>query len=131
MKENELTEIIIGEAIFVHKKFGPGLFESVYETVLAYRLREHGLTVTQQQGIPVFFEDIKMDVGFRADLIVNGKVLIEIKSVESLPKVAKMQVLSYLRLTNLNIGLLINFWNSRLIDGIYRVVNNYDEESEE
>jgi GxxExxY protein len=130
MKINEITSIIIEECIYIHKKLGPGLFESVYEEILAYRLRNRGLRIDQQVGIPVVFEEVKMNVGFRADLIVETKVLVEIKSLELLPKIAEMQVMTYLRLTGIQIGLLINFNCERLVDGIKRIANNYKEETE-
>ena len=128
MKINDITSIIIEESIYIHKKLGPGLFEYVYEEVLAYRLAKHGLRVDRQVGIPVIFEEVKMNVGFRADLIIENKVLVEIKSQEVLPKVAEMQVLTYLRLTEMQIGLLINFNVEKLIDGLKRIANNYKED---
>ena len=130
MKINEITSIIIEECIYIHKKLGPGLFESVYEEILVFRLRNRGLRVDQQVGVPVLFETVKMSVGFRADLIVETKVLVEIKSMELLPKIAEMQVMTYLRLTDIQIGLLINFNCERLVDGIKRIANNYKEEKE-
>lgn len=128
MKINEITSIIIEESIHIHKKLGPGLFESVYEEILAYRLEKRGLRVERQQGIPVTFEEIRMNIGFRADLIVEGKVLVELKSQEILPKIAEMQVFTYLKLTDLQIGLLINFNVEKLVDGLKRIANNYIEE---
>lgn len=118
MKINEITSIIIEESVYIHKKLGPGLFESVYEEILFHRLPARAISVKQQVPIPVVFEDIKLPIGFRADLIVEDKVLVEIKSLEILPKIAEMQVLTYLRLTSLQIGLLINFNSERLIDGV-------------
>lgn len=128
MKINEITSIIIEESIAIHKKLGPGLFESVYEEILVFRLKKRGLHVDQQVGVPVVFEEVKMNVGFRADLIVETKVLVEIKSLEILPKIVEMQVMTYLRLTGIQIGLLINFNCERLIDGVRRIANNYKEE---
>ena len=124
---NEITSIIIEESIYIHRNVGPGLFESVYEELLFYRLTKRGLAVERQRGIPVVFEEVKMDIGFRADLIVEGKVLVEIKSLESLPKIAEMQTLTYLRFTNISIGLLINFNVEKLKDGVRRIANNYLE----
>jgi GxxExxY protein len=128
MKINDITSTIIEECIYIHKKLGPGLFESVYEEILSYRLIKRGLRVDRQIGVPVVFEEVKMNVGFRADLIVESKVLIEIKSLELLPRIAEMQVMTYLRLTNIQIGLLINFNVERLVDGIKRIANRYEEE---
>jgi GxxExxY protein len=125
MKINEITAIVIEESIAIHKKFGPGLFESVYEEILVFRLKKRGLRVDQQVGVPVVFEEVKMNVGFRADLIIETKVLVEIKSLEVLPKIAEMQVMTYLRLTGIQIGLLINFNCEKLVDGVKRIANNY------
>ena len=125
MKINEITAVIIEECIDIHKKLGPGLFESVYEEILYYRLEKRGMQVTRQRGIPVVFEGVRMEIGFRADLIVENKVLIELKSMESLPKVAEMQTYTYLKLTNLSVGLLINFNSERIVDGLKRIANSY------
>ena len=124
---NEITSIIIEESIYIHRSVGPGLFESVYEELLAYRLTERGLKIERQKAIPVIFENIKMEIGFRADLIVENKVVVEIKSVEVLAKVVSMQVLTYLRYTGCSIGLLINFNVEKLKDGVIRIANNYVE----
>jgi GxxExxY protein len=131
MKPNELTSIIIEECIAIHKKLGPGLFESVYEEILAYRLIKRALRVERQVAIPVIYENVQLNVGFRSDIIVESKVIVEIKSVDILPKVAEKQVLTYLRLSEIQIGLLINFNVEKLIDGVKRIVNNYREEVEE
>ena len=128
MKINEITSIIIEESIYIHKSLGPGLFESVYEEILFYRLLKRGLRLDRQLGIPVKFEEVDMNIGFRADIIVESKVLIEIKSLEVLPKIAEMQVMTYLRLTGIQIGLLINFNSEKLIDGLKRIANNYNPE---
>ena len=125
MKINKITAIIIEECIYIHKNLGPGLFESVYEEILCYRLIKRGMQVTRQKGIPVVFEEVRMQVGFRADLIVEDKVLVEIKAIESLPKIAEMQTYTYLKLTNLTIGLLINFNSIRITHGLKRIANNY------
>ena len=124
---NEITSIIIEESIYIHRSVGPGLFESVYEELLFYRLTKRGLRVERQRGVPVVFEEVRMELGFRADLIVEGKVLVEIKSLELLPKIAEMQTLTYLRFTNISIGLLINFNVEKLKDGLKRIANNYIE----
>ena len=124
---NEITSIIIEESIYIHRSVGPGLFESVYEELLAYRLIKRGLKIERQKAVPVIFEEVKMDIGFRADLIVENKVLVEIKSVEALANIASMQTLTYLRFTEISIGLLINFNVEKLKDGIKRIANNYIE----
>jgi GxxExxY protein len=124
MHENELSKIIVDAAFKIHTTLGPGLLESVYEAVLAYELERRGCNVIKQQPIPVVYEDVKLDVGFRADLIVNHKVIIEIKSIEAIAPVHSKQLRTYLRLTDLHLGLLINFNVDLIKDGIKRVVNN-------
>lgn len=124
---NEITSIIIEESIYIHRSVGPGLFESVYEELLSFRLVKRGLQIQKQKAVPVIFEDVKMDIGFRADLIVENKVLVEIKSVEALANIASMQTLTYLRFTGISIGLLINFNVEKLKEGIKRIANNYVE----
>lgn len=128
MKINAITSVIIEECIYIHKTLGPGLFESVYEKILAYRLRKRGLFIEEQKALPVLYEDVKMDIGYRTDLLVESKVLIEIKSMEELPKVVNKQMTTYLRLLDYRIGLLINFNEEKLIDGIHRFANKYVEE---
>lgn len=123
MTENELSKIIVDTCYQIHVALGPGLFESVYEEILTYELVQIGLNVTRQQAIPVIWKDIKMDLGFRADLIVENKVLIEIKSVEAIAPVHQKQVLTYLKLTELKLGLLINFNEALIKTGITRIVN--------
>ena len=122
--ENELSNIIIGEAIYIHKTLGPGLLESVYKECLYYRLIKKELNVIKERAVPLVFEEIKMECGYRADLIVENKVIVEIKCVDVLADIHKAQVLTYLRLTNLKLGLLINFNVVLLKDGIKRIVNN-------
>ena len=124
---NEITSIIIEESIYVHRNVGPGLFESVYEELLSFRLIKRGLIIKRQRTVPVIFEEVIMDIGFRADLIVENKVLVEIKSVESLANIASVQTLTYLRFSGISIGLLINFNVEKLKDGIKRIANNYIE----
>ncbi|MBK9484628.1 MAG: GxxExxY protein [Chitinophagaceae bacterium] len=124
---NEITSIIIEESIYVHRNVGPGLFESVYEELLSFRLIKRGLKIERQRAVPVIFEEVIMDIGFRADLIVENKVLVEIKSVESLANIASVQTLTYLRFSGISIGLLINFNVEKLKDGIKRIANNYIE----
>jgi GxxExxY protein len=124
MSENEISKIILDCAFKVHNKLGPGLLESVYEAALAYELEKEGLSIVTQKGIPVVYDTIKLELGFKADIIVENKVIIEIKSVESLAAVHFKQLLSYLRLTDLKLGLLLNFNESLLKNGLKRVVNN-------
>jgi GxxExxY protein len=123
MNENELSYKIIGVALELHKSLGSGLLESVYETALAYDLTEIGLDVKRQAALPFLYKDIKMESGFRIDLVVNDKVIIEIKSVETLAPVHSAQTLTYLRLSNLKLALLINFNVKSLKEGIHRLVN--------
>jgi GxxExxY protein len=124
MTENELSRIVLGQAISVHKTLGPGLLESVYETCLYYRLSKTGLIIERQKPIPLVFEEVKLDCGFRCDLVVENKLIIEIKSVEGLNDVHLAQVLTYLKLTRLKLGLLLNFNVLQLKDGLKRIVNN-------
>lgn len=124
MHENEISGIIIDCALKVHKTLGPGLLESVYQAALAYELRKRGLNVVTEQPIPVVYEDVKLEVGFRADLIVENKVVVEIKSIEAIAPVHSKILLTYLRLTEKKLGLLINFNVALIKDGIKRVVDN-------
>lgn len=123
MTENEVAKQIVDVAFKTHTAFGPGLLESVYETILAYEPQKRGLQVRRQQPIPVVHEGIRMDLGFRADLIVESKVVVEIKSVEAIAPVHKKQLLTYLRLTDKRLGLLINFNVELIKNGITRVAN--------
>ena len=124
MTENELSKIIVNSCYQIHVKLGPGLLESVYEEILYYELTKQGLSVERQKAIPVFWKNIKMEVGFRADLIVENKVIIELKSVEVIAPVHPKQLLTYLRITGLKLGLLVNFNEKLIKDGITRIVNN-------
>ena len=124
MNENDLSYDIRGAAFKVHSELGPGLLESVYETALSYELRQKGYEVKNQIGIPLIYADIKMDIGFRLDILVNDLVIVEIKSVESLADVHHKQLLTYLKLSNKKLGLLINFNASSLKDSIIRIVHN-------
>jgi GxxExxY protein len=124
MNENEISYKIIGTAIELHKNLGPGLLESVYENALAHDLIECGLEVKKQSSLPFIYKDMRMEVGYRLDLLVNDKVIVEIKSVEDLAPVHYAQVLTYLKLSGLKLGLLINFNTKVLKDGIHRIVNN-------
>ena len=123
MNENELGTIIVDEAVRIHKALGPGLLEIVYEAVLARRLEKRGLIVERQKPVSIEFEGEHFDEGFRADLIVNGLVIIELESVEKVSSVHKKQLLTYLRLTDLKVGYLLNFGDVLMKDGIRRIVN--------
>jgi len=123
MIENEIAKIVVDTAFQIHKKLGPGLLESVYEIVLAHALAKRGLKVERQVPVAIVFEGNKFDEGFRADLIVEDKVIVELKSVEKVMPVHKKQLLTYLRLSDTRLGLLINFGSELIRDGISRVVN--------
>jgi GxxExxY protein len=125
--ENDLARQIVDAAYRVHTVLGPGLLESVYEEVLAHELRKRGLTVIQQQVIPVIYEDIRLEMGFRADLIVENLLIFEVKSIAEISPVHKKQLRTYLRLTEKRLGLLINFNVFLIKDGITRVVNGLQE----
>ena len=124
MNENELSKIIVDVAFKIHTQLGPRLLESVYEEIMFFELTKRGLLVERQKGIPVIWENLKMDLGFRADLIVEKKVIIELKSVETIALVHPKQLLTYLRITNVKLGLLINFNETLIKNGITRIVNN-------
>ena len=123
MNENEIGEIIVDAAVIVHKELGPGLLETVYEIILAHELERRGLLVNRQVSIPIEYQGIKFDEGFRADILVENKVIIELKSVESVNKAHKKQVLTYLRLTGYKLGYLLNFGEALMKDGISRIIN--------
>ena len=124
MSENEISSKIIGAAIEVHKQLGPGLLESTYETCLAFELKQMGLDVKQQQALPVVYKEVKLEAGYRIDLLVENKVIVEIKSVDALADIHTAQLLTYLKLKDLKLGLLINFNSVRVVDGLKRIVNN-------
>ncbi|MBS4013003.1 MAG: GxxExxY protein [Bacteroidetes bacterium] len=124
MKENEISKILVDTFLKIHKQLGPGLLESVYEEIICYELQNSNLKFTRQQGIPVVYNNVKMDIGFRADIIIENKVIIEIKSIEMLAPVHHKQLLTYLKLTELKLGLLVNFNVNLIKDGIVRIVNN-------
>lgn len=124
MTENEIAKIIVNTCYHIHTKLGPGLLESVYEEILTYELKQLGLKVERQKAIPVFWKDIKMDIGFRSDLIVEKKVIVELKSVEQIAPVHPKVLLTYLKITGLKLGLLINFKEKLIKDGITRIVNH-------
>jgi GxxExxY protein len=123
MTENEIAKIVIDAAIKVHRALGPGLLESVYEIVLAHELAKRGLKVERQALIPIEYNGLKFREGFRADVVVEEKIIVELKSVENIQPVHKKQLLTYLRLADMRLGLLINFGSALLKDGISRVVN--------
>lgn len=127
LDENQIAKVIVDSAIQVHKQLGPGLFESVYEVVLAHELAQRGLACERQVPIPITYGAVLFEEGFRADILVEGKVLIEVKSIEETAPIHRKQVLTYLRLTNRRLGLLINFGEEYLKDGITRLVNNLPE----
>jgi len=124
MTENDISYAIRGAAFKVHTALGPGLLESVYETALCYELRNQGYEIKNQLGVPMVYAEIKMDIGFRLDILVNDLVIIEVKSVETLLDVHRKQLLTYLKLSDKKLGLLINFNSSTLKDNIVRIVNN-------
>lgn len=124
MSENEIAKILVDVFYKVHVKLGPGLLESVYEEMVCHELDKRGLSYKRQIGIPVIYEDKKMNLGFRADIIVENKVIVEIKSVELIPPVFSKVLLTYLRLTDKKLGLPVNFNVNLIKDGVSRVVNN-------
>jgi GxxExxY protein len=124
---DQITRSIIGAAIYVHSHLGPGLLESVYEACLAQQLAKRGLRVEKQKGLPVIFEGTHVDCGYRIDLLVEKKVIVEIKAVEVVLSIHKSQLLSYLRLSGCKVGLLINFNVNMLRHGVTRIVNHFPE----
>ena len=127
MEENSTAASVVNCALEIHKELGPGLLESVYEVLLADALRQRGFNVERQKPIPICFRGKRFDEGFRADLVVGDVVLVELKSLESLARVHKKQVLTYLKLSHLKLGLLINFGGELLKGNIQRLVNELDE----
>jgi GxxExxY protein len=123
----DLTPEIIGSAIKIHRKLGPGLLQSAYEACLAYEIEKCGLRVERQKAVPLVYDSVKLECGFRADLVIEGRVALELKCKEALHPVDEAQLLSHLRLLNIPVGLLINFHVVLLKDGIKRMVNNYQE----
>ena len=122
---HDVTGAIVESAISIHRRLGPGVFESVYETVLASCLARRGLHVERQRAVSFTFDDMRFDQGFRIDLLVERSVIVEVKSVDRLAAVHRRQLLTYLRLMDLRVGLLLNFSTERMLDGITRVVNDY------
>ena len=123
MNENEIGRIVVDCAVRLHMALGPGLLESVYEVLLADQLQKAGLHVKRQAPVAIEFEGLKFDEGFRADMLVEDKVILELKSVESVSKAHKKQVLTYLKLTGMKLGFLLNFGEAVMKDGIYRIIN--------
>lgn len=128
MTENELATIIVDSCYKIHKALGPGLLESVYEIVLEHELKLRGLAVERQVPISIVYEGLVFEKAFQADLVVENKVIIECKSIEEIARVHPKKLLTYLRLTNKRLGLLVNFGKELIKDGIKRVVNNLDED---
>jgi GxxExxY protein len=124
MTENEISELVIGCAIEVHKILGPGLLESAYEECMYYELGSRGLWVEKQKPLPLIYKEIKLDAGYRVDLMIENKVIVEIKSVDAINDIHFAQVLTYLKLSGCKLGLLLNFNVLRVKDGIKRLVNN-------
>jgi len=127
MKEEAIIKIVLDEAFYVHKRIGPGMLESVYKTCLAYRLQKRGLLLETEKPVPVFFEEVKMDCGYRADILVENQVIVETKSIDGIGPLQVAQVLTYLRFLGLRYGLILNFDVLLLKDGIRRVLNGYGD----
>ncbi len=125
MELNELSHAIIGAAIEVHRRLGPGLLETAYRKCLAHELRKRGLQVEEEKPVLLIYDDLKMECGFRADLLVNQTVVVELKAKSEIHPIDKAQTLSHLRLMDLRLGLLINFHVEKLVDGIHRIINGY------
>ena len=123
--DNQLTQAIIGAAIEVHKRLGPGLLESAYRACLTHELRKRGFDVREEKPVPVIYDEVQLECGFRADLLVNGQVVVELKAKTAVHPIDKAQTLSHLRLLNLRVGLLINFHEEKLVDGVHRIINGY------
>jgi GxxExxY protein len=130
-KLNAISESVIGAAIAVHRELGPGLLESAYESCLEFELLDRGFAVERQKALPVIYRGLAVECGFRIDLRVNGLVIVELKAVEKLERIHEAQVNTYLRLTGLHLGLLMNFNVTRLTDGIKRVVRDFPNDGVE
>ncbi|MFA5263144.1 MAG: GxxExxY protein [Opitutaceae bacterium] len=128
MNENEIGKIIVDAAVTVHRELGPGLLETVYEAILARELMDRGLNVERQVPVSIQFRGIRFEEGFRADIIVEGKVILELKSVETVNNAHKKQILTYLKLTGMKLGFLLNFGVALMKDGITRTVNQLPED---
>jgi GxxExxY protein len=129
LNEEEVIKVILDEAFYVHKSIGPGMLESVYQNCLAYRLRQRGLFVETEKPIPVVFEEIRMECGYRADLVVERRVIVDTKNIESIAEIHIAQLLTYLRFLNLRHGLILNFKTVLLKNGIKRVLNGFEQNS--
>lgn len=127
MTENEITQQVIGCAIKIHRILGPGLLESVYEACLYHEILKLGMFAERQKPVPLIFEEVKLECGYRADIVVERKVIVEIKAVDALNEIHFMQALTHIRLLDFRLGLLVNFNVPKLIDGIKRIVNNFNE----
>jgi GxxExxY protein len=127
MTENQIAKQVVDIAYKIHTRLGPGLFESVYEACFAAELQKRGLSFVRQQGIPVVYENVRLEIGFRADIIIERKVIVELKSIEAIAPVHRKQLLTYLRLADKRLGLLINFNTVLIKDGIARVANGLKE----
>ena len=125
MEAEDVIKIILDEAFYIHKAIGPGMLENVYQTCLCYRLRKRGLLVEMEKAVPVFFEEIKMDCGYRADLVVEQKVVIDVKNVDAIADIHVAQVLTYQRFLKIRHGLVLNFKTVLLKNGIKRVLNGF------
>jgi GxxExxY protein len=123
ISENNISKLVVDLCFKIHTQYGPGLFESVYEEIFCYEWEKTGIPFTRQHPVPLIHETVKMDMGFRADVIIDNKVVIELKSIEALAPIHYKQVLTYLKLTNCKLGLLINFNVALIKDGIHRIVN--------
>ena len=124
MNENEIAKVVVDAAFKIHTKLGPGLLESAYQTFLVYELKKRGLTVESEVGMPVQYDGVKVDIGYRADLLIEKSVIVELKSVEKVIDIHKKQLLTYLKMSDLRLGLLINFNVPLIKDGITRIANN-------
>ncbi len=124
MTENEIGKIVVDSAIKVHKSLGPGLLESAYEACLAYELKKRIRDIQTQVGLPLIYDEVKLDMGYRLDIFIEGKVIIELKAVEKILPIHKAQIISYLKLSGCKLGFLLNFNVNRMKDGIKRIVNN-------
>jgi GxxExxY protein len=127
MNEEEVIKIILDEAFYIHKRIGPGMFENVYQTCLAYRLRKRGLHVETEKPVPVLFEEVKMECGYRADLVVERTIIVDTKNIESIADIHIAQILTYLRFLNLRHGLILNFKTVLLKNGLKRVLNGFEK----
>jgi GxxExxY protein len=131
MTDEDVIKIIPDEAFYIHKTIGPGMLENVYKTCLAYRLIKRGLHVETEKPVPVFFEEIRMDCGYRADIVVERMIIVDTKTIEAIGLIQISQLLTYLRFLNLRKGLILNFNTVKLKDGIKRVIRGYESNETE